>query len=107
MAAGRPFSGGRSSSSSSGPSAIVSIVIAPASIARRRSRGVTRTGIESHRTGRRLTGMSESIGDFEPSAPGDDVTDETTTAPVEFDPFSRAYFDGPDEIYARLRDEAP
>ena len=43
--------------------------------------------------------MSESIGDFEPSAPGDDVTDETTTAPVEFDPFSRAYFDGPDEIY--------
>ena len=31
----------------------------------------------------------------------------TTTAPVEFDPFSAEYFDDPSEVYRRLRDEAP
>ena len=32
---------------------------------------------------------------------------ELTTSPVEFDPFSDAYFDDPTEVYRRLRDEAP
>jgi cytochrome P450 len=31
----------------------------------------------------------------------------TTTAAVEFDPFSNEYFDDPTEVYRRLRDEAP
>jgi cytochrome P450 len=31
----------------------------------------------------------------------------TTTAPVEFDPFSDEYFNDPTEVYRRLRDEAP
>ena len=31
----------------------------------------------------------------------------TTTAAVEFDPFSAEYFDDPTEVYRRLRDEAP
>lgn len=31
----------------------------------------------------------------------------TTTAPVNFDPFSVEYFDDPTDTYARLRDEAP
>lgn len=29
------------------------------------------------------------------------------TAPVEFDPFSNAFFEDPYEMYRRLRDEAP
>jgi cytochrome P450 len=31
----------------------------------------------------------------------------TTSAPVEFDPFSDQYFNDPTEVYRRLRDEAP
>jgi cytochrome P450 len=31
----------------------------------------------------------------------------TTTAPVEFDPFSDEYFNDPTDVYRRLRDEAP
>src|SRR5207344_2954992 len=33
--------------------------------------------------------------------------DMTTTAAVEFDPFSDDYFNDPTEVYRRLRDEAP
>ena len=32
---------------------------------------------------------------------------ETTTEPLEFDPYSDVFFNDPYEVYRRLRDEAP
>jgi cytochrome P450 len=42
-----------------------------------------------------------------PVHPTDRETAMTTTAAVEFDPFSDDYFNDPSEVYRRLRDEAP
>ena len=57
----------------------------------------------------RISGGPVSLGDnSDKQEKGEPMTDTTLhEGPLEFDPFSDEYFNGPYDLYRRLRDEAP